>query len=806
MVQRKSDGLPIGGIDLVQQARLLHHGPAQHTAGHRRHQCQRHQQAGQQRVGDGQRQIGEQLAGQALYEHDGREHAHGGQGRGRHRAQHLARAGHRRLNDGGALGPQAVDILNDHHGVIHQHTHRHGQTAQGDHVDGHAGEVHKYDGKDHADGDRYQRDDRWPPIPQEQVQNDHGEQRAPQQRRGDGLHDQVDIVALVHQRREGQSLVLALQLLEPCADVIGHLRRGVVGLLGKGDENAVVAVDLGVQLPGVVRDHHGGDVAQCHRLDAVHAQVQQHHILQLLAGGHVLAHGYHVFHAAVVLNVPGRHGEILCRQQLADGGDGQHPAHVRLVGDGLVRLVDLVHAGLDLGHGLIQLYLRLRQLGNAVDQGERQVIDLTGDLPLQLAAFQILHQLIQRRVQPFQRLFQLFQLLLPGHGDGRLTGIRIRVWPRDLAQGLLQIFVQLIYRRARLGRRAGGNGLLGLIQLCLPLFHLVLGLLQIQLRLVQFGTHRIRQLLRQGVQLGLVQDHMGLPGHGAADRNAGHTGHALQLGGQLSGDEIAERVHVHVLPGHGGHHHRQHGWIDLQHIGGGDGVVPAALQYGDLLLDVHTDGIHIGAVLKLQRDHGYAVLAGGGDGLDLIQRSHGLLHRPGDGLLNGLRAGAGIRSDDDDIGKVHVGQQIRCHFQIRHHAQHDNAQHRHKDRQRFFHAEAGHIRPSFFRLQRPRTQGKTVIMCKCTIPAADLQAERRRIHESVTNTGFFQENSSEFVVFFAPSLRVRTMKNADAPASAFFANKKEKREENSKISRCPVTAACTAGAARRPATPASAWR
>ena len=209
---------------------------------------------------------------------------------------------------------------------------------------------------------------------------------------------------------------------------------------------------------------------------------------------------------------------------------------------------------------------------------------------------------------------------------------------------------------------------------------------------------------------------------------------------------------------------------------------------------------------KLQRDHGYAVLAGGGDGLDLIQRSHGLLHRPGDGLLDGLRAGAGIRSDDDDIGKVHVGQQIRCHFQIRHHAQHDNAQHRHKDRQRFFHAEAGHTRPSFFRLQRPCTQGKTVIMCKCTIPAADLQAGRRRIHESVTNTGFFRKNSSEFVVFFAPSLRVRTMKNAAAPASAFFANKKEKREENSKISRCPVTAACTAGAARRPATPASAWR
>ena len=802
MVQRKSDGLPIGGIDLVQQARLLHHGPAQHTAGHRRHQCQRHQQAGQQRVGDGQRQVGEQLAGQALYEHDGREHAHGGQGRGRHRAQHLARAGHRRLNDGGALGPQAVDILNDHHGVIHQHTHRHGQTAQGDHVDGHAGEVHKYDGKDHADGDRYQRDDRGPPIPQEQVQDDHGEQRAPQQRRGDGLHDQVDIVALVHQRREGQSLVLALQLLEPCADVIGHLRRGVVGLLGKGDENAVVAVDLGVQLPGVVRDHHGGDVAQRHRLDALYAQIQQHHVLQLLPGGHVVAHGHHVLHAVVVADVPGGHGEVLRRQQLADGGHGQLPAHVRLLVDGFVRLFDLGEAVLDLGHGLLQLDVGLGHLGQTVHQRHQQVGRVALQLGAELAAFQILHQLFQ----VVRQVFQLFQQLLQ-----RLVRVAVVDDTAEAAlfQRLDELFQLLgggVRRLARRGDDAVSHGFLGAGQRRPSLLHLFFGGEQLTLGLAQLLLHRLRQLLRQGVQLLFVQDHVGFPRDSAADGDAGHAGHTLQLAAELIGDEVAELVHVHVLPGHGGHHHRQHGGVDLQYVWRGDGVLPAALQNGYLLLDVHADGVHVHAVLELQQYHGHAVLAGGGHVLDLIQRGHGLLHGLCDGLLHRFGAGAGVGGDNDDVGEVHVGQQIGGHFQVRHHAQHNNAQHRHKDGERFFYTEAGHIRPSFFRLQRPRTQGKTVIMCKCTIPAADLQAGRRRIHENVTNTGFFRENSSEFVVFFAPSLRIRTMKNADAPASAFFANKKEKREENSKISRCPVTAACTAGAARRPATPASAWR
>ena len=129
VIQRKDDGLTIGGIEPIQQSRLLHLLPAQHTGRHSGHQRQCHQQARQQRIGDGQSEIGKQLARQPLHEHDGREHADGGQRGRRHRAQHLLCAGHRRLHHGGTLRPQPVDILDDHHRVIHQHTHRHRQTA-----------------------------------------------------------------------------------------------------------------------------------------------------------------------------------------------------------------------------------------------------------------------------------------------------------------------------------------------------------------------------------------------------------------------------------------------------------------------------------------------------------------------------------------------------------------------------------------------------------------------------------------------------------------------------------------------------
>ena len=203
MPQRPLNRLAVGGKQMLfQKPRLDLVLPAQHPRRHGRHQCQGNDQACQQGIGHGERQIGKQLLGDTRDEHDGQEHADGGQGRGRHRPRHLSCAGDGGLNDVGPLGPQAVNILDDHHGVIHQHTHRHGKAGQGDHVDGHAGEVHQHDGKDHADGDGAKGDKGWAQIPQEQEQDQDREHRTQQEAIQNGINDQIDIVALTHQGHE----------------------------------------------------------------------------------------------------------------------------------------------------------------------------------------------------------------------------------------------------------------------------------------------------------------------------------------------------------------------------------------------------------------------------------------------------------------------------------------------------------------------------------------------------------------------------------------------------------------------------
>ena len=176
----------------------------------------------------------------------------------------------------------------------------------------------------------------------------------------------------------------------------------------------------------------------------------------------------------------------------------------------------------------------------------------------------------------------------------------------------------------------------------------------------------------------------------AADGDSCHTGDAVELAGQRVADEVGKHRNVLAVIGHGGHLHRQHGGIDLEDKRSADGISPTALQGAELLLDVNADGIHIDAVFKFQHDHGHTVLRGGGDGLDLIQRGHGLLHRSGHIRLYRLGTGAGIGGHDNDIGEIHIGHQIGRHLQIRHHAQHQHSQHGHKDGQRLFNAEFRH--------------------------------------------------------------------------------------------------------------------
>ena len=723
MVQRPGDGLAVGGVELIQQTGLGCEVPPQHAGRHGRHQRQRHQQAGQQGICNGQGQIGEQLLRQALHEHDRREHAHRGESGRRHRAQHLSRAGHRSLDDGSALGPQAVNVFDDHHRVVHQHTHRYGQAAEGDHVDGDTGEVHQHHRENDADGDGDQGDEGGPPVTQEQEQHHHREHRAPQQGREDGLHNEIDIVALIHQGHEFQAVVLGLQRLEPVGDVVGHLRRGVVGLLGKGQQDAVVAVELGVELVAVVRHHHRGHVTQRDGLHAVQSQVEQHHVLQLAAVFKLLAHRHHIADAAVVVDVPRWHGEVLGRQQPADGGDGQQSPQISLFGHLVIGRLYLLQPAFDLGLGLAELQFRAGHLGHTVHQLHQQVGHVALHLCAQVTALQRLHQLLHAALQRLQIVVQLLQRPIRVGNKAAHDVIDIRVLQHTV--DILQLVVHLIHRVAdRLGY-AVSSGALGVRQRLLSVRHLLLRVAELALRLLQLVLHRVLQCGGQGVHLLLIQYHVGLAGQRAGHRDAGHAADALQLAGELIGDEVAEGVNILPLLGHRRHHDRDHGGIDLQHVGRTHRVGPLALQNRNFLLDVHTDGVHVHAVLELQHHHGNTVLRGGGNSFDAVQRGHGLLHGPRDGLLHGLGAGARVGGDDDHIGKVHVGQQIRCHPQIRHHTKHNNSQHHHEDGQRLLYAEFRHT-PAPLRAYAPKYHNREVYHAAAVSARAVPENSRKR--------------------------------------------------------------------------------
>ena len=740
VIQRPADGLLIGGIDLIQQPRLLHQRTLEHTAGHGGHHGQRHQQAGQQRIGHGQGQIGEQLPCQTLHEHNGGEHAHGGQRTGRDGAQHLLRAGHGGLHHRGAPGTEPVDILDDHHGVIHQHTHRHRKAAEGDHVDGNAGEVHQHDGEDHADGNGDQGDEGGPPVPQEQEQHHHGEQCAPQQGREDGLHDQVDIVALIHQRLKAEALVLLRQLVQPGRDVVRHLRRGVVGLLAEGGDDAVVAVELGVDLIGVIGIEHGGHIAEADGLHALDAQIEQHHVLQLFGGGDLVVHGYHIADAVLIGYVAGGHREVLGCQQLLDHGHRQHAVQIQLLQHLLAGLGQLLFPFLDLLHGQLQLHIALGHQQHAVHQRLHAAGDLVAQrvepvgvveeclnirdgffhlvnalLDLLLGTFRhqrrqglgifrhTLGQLQIGRSQRFvfRRCGGLF--LLGGRitvDDGLISGDLIDVGghlrlvggdalPQGLlllrhvggdVHGLLQGVHRLIQRAGHAVADAVGSLGDALVQRLLRLGHLLFGAAELARRLIQQLAGILTDGLRQIRHFFRVQHHMHLTVHRAGDLHTGHAGNARQLGAQLLLHEVAQLVDVHAVAADGGHHDGDHGGVHLQDIGRGHRIIPLPLQGGHLLLDIHAQRVHVDAALKLHHDHGDAVLAGGGDAFQLVQRGQRLFQRLGDLRLHAFGACAGVAGDHDHIGVVHVGEQIGGHLHIGHHAQYQNGQRRHKDR------------------------------------------------------------------------------------------------------------------------------
>ena len=150
----------------------------------------------------------------------------------------------------------------------------------------------------------------------------------------------------------------------------------------------------------------------------------------------------------------------------------------------------------------------------------------------------------------------------------------------------------------------------------------------------------------------------------AAGADTCHAADTFQTAHEGVFHECGELNDVHAFHRDCGHGHRQHGGVDFQNIGGRYGFGPAALQCGDLLLDVYADSIQIGAFFKLQGHQRIVVGGVGGDVYNALQRCHTLLDGACDFRLYLFGAGTGVRGHNDDVGEVHVGQQVGGHTGI----------------------------------------------------------------------------------------------------------------------------------------------
>ena len=238
--------------------------------------------------------------------------------------------------------------------------------------------------------------------------------------------------------------------------------------------------------------------------------------------------------------------------------------------------------------------------------------------------------------------------------------------------------------------------MLRIADLILGILHLLLLVFQFFNGIIHLPVDSIPDFLIQCVKFFLIQNHMQLLLDGTGGTDPGNTRDAFQLVHEGFIQKFRQLHIGHAFHGHRSHFHRKHRRVDLQNIRRSHHIIPGRRQRTDVLLNIHTNGIHIDRFLKLQHNTAVILQRSGRNLLDMLQGGHGLLHGPCDLCFHLLRACAGIGGHNHHVRKVHVGQQIRCHLQIRHHAQHQDRNYRHKNRQRLFNTEFRHNTLPFF--------------------------------------------------------------------------------------------------------------
>ncbi len=305
----------------------------------------------------------------------------------------------------------------------------------------------------------------------------------------------------------------------------------------------------------------------------------------------------------------------------------------------------------------------------------------------------------QLAVQLVQGGFQLFQLLqgslqlalVLGQGgelgvDLGLGGLNLHLFGQQLALGLACLLGQLALAAFQLGLLPGQlvRLALGLIQ---ALFNLLGAIVQLLLSIIEGGIQLGLHLRVQGVDFVLAQAYRDAFLHIAADRHAGHALNALQLGEQLSVQQVGQLDVVHALHLHGRHSDWEHTGVHLHDVRGAHHVVPAAGDRVQLFPDIRGEGVHVGVICKLQHHLGAVLPGHGGNLLHMVQGCHSLLNGPGDLVLHLLGGRARAGGDNDRIGQVDVGKQVRGHAGKGHSAQNNGDNDPHQHSQGFFDAE-----------------------------------------------------------------------------------------------------------------------
>ena len=446
MAQHKAQG----GFIFDQNAALAHMlravHPTQHPTAHRGDERQRRQQARAEGIGDRERHIHEEPAGQSLDKDDREKDADRRQGGRDDRARHLPCAAERRLDGRKPFAAQAVDVLDHDDRVIHQHADANGESRQREHVEADAAEIHQHDRKNHADGDGHRDDHRRLDVAQKQQQDDDRQRRAHQEVLQDAVDDQADVVALAVDHGEMQPVVFLFERRRGFADAVADRGGRDVALLGEAEDDAVAAVDLGVDLVGIIGDEHIGDVAKTDHADAVDFGVEQRQSGQLLFIGDLVAHAHQIAGVVLVGDIARGHGEILRREDARDRLDGHERIGICL----FLRLLLLIA---QLAEVLFKLALRRSQLCG----GSRDLALLGGQLRQRAAHLEVRARLLLRDrgerlvdrdrvvVKPFEGGVQLLHAAVD-LTDAVADGFKRLVEHARIGAKLRKLFVDLLDR------------------------------------------------------------------------------------------------------------------------------------------------------------------------------------------------------------------------------------------------------------------------------------------------------------------------------------------------------------------------